>query len=182
MVEEHMKTIVIYKSKNGFTKKYAYWIARELEADLRKAAQVTLAELQDYDTIIYGGGLYAVGINGLKLITHNLDQLKKLNLIVFASGASSPKPEVRATIKKHNLPDNDEIKLFYLRGGFNFGKLSFGDKLAMLGMKLYLKTKKVLSEDDAGLLEAYNHPVDFCRKENIIELVNYVRSLEKVQR
>ncbi|GEA31640.1 flavodoxin [Clostridium beijerinckii] len=28
-----MKTVVIYKSKTGFTKKYAKWIAEELSAD-----------------------------------------------------------------------------------------------------------------------------------------------------
>lgn len=29
-----MKIVVVYKSISGFTKKYAEWIAEELEADL----------------------------------------------------------------------------------------------------------------------------------------------------
>jgi flavodoxin len=46
-----MKTIVIYKSKTGFTKKYAQWIAAELSADLLEAAMVAADKLAAYDTV-----------------------------------------------------------------------------------------------------------------------------------
>lgn len=31
-----MKTIIIYKSKSGYTKKYALWIAEELICDIKE--------------------------------------------------------------------------------------------------------------------------------------------------
>ncbi len=64
-----MRSIVIYKSQTGFTQKYAEWIAEELKADIFDILQVNVEMLQNYDTIIYGGGLYAGGINCVKLIT-----------------------------------------------------------------------------------------------------------------
>lgn len=49
--------------------------------------------LATYDTVIYGGGLYASGINGVKLITKNLDKLKNKKVIVFATGATPTRQE-----------------------------------------------------------------------------------------
>mgnify|MGYP000992876959 CR=1 FL=1 len=77
------KTLVVYKSKSGFTKKYAEWISRQLKAEIREASKVTVETLFDYDTIIYGGGLYAGGISGVKLITKNFKRLKGKKIAVF---------------------------------------------------------------------------------------------------
>ena len=63
-----MKSVVIYKSRSGFVKNYAQWIAEELSADIYDASMVKVDMLLEYDNIIYGG-LYISGINGIKLIT-----------------------------------------------------------------------------------------------------------------
>mgnify|MGYP001144650453 CR=1 FL=1 len=68
-------SIVVYSSKTGFVKKYDQWIAAELSTEAVPAEDVKPEDLKDYDTIIYGGGLYAVGINGIKLIKKNLDNI-----------------------------------------------------------------------------------------------------------
>ena len=73
-----MNAIVVYKTKYGSTKTYAEWIAEELSADIRDAKTVKADDLLKYDTIIYGGGLYAEGINGVSLITKNYEKLKDI--------------------------------------------------------------------------------------------------------
>jgi len=65
------------------------------------------------------------------------------------------------------------IKLFYLRGGFNYKKLGFVDKALMKLLKLKIKSKKELTPDEKGMLSAYDKSVDFTKKENIKELVAY---------
>lgn len=40
-----MKTVVIYKSKTGFTQKYAEWIAEDLSADLFEVSKVNSSTL-----------------------------------------------------------------------------------------------------------------------------------------
>ena len=49
-----MKSIVIYNSKTGFTKKYAEWISEAAGCEcveLKKAGKVKLAE---YDSSVFG--------------------------------------------------------------------------------------------------------------------------------
>lgn len=173
-----MKTIVIYSSKSGFVKKYADWIAKDLAADLFEAAKVTPAMLTAYDTVIYGGGLYAVGINGVKLIKGNLDKLQGKKIVVFASGASPAGKEVTHEVRDKNFTaaQQQQIRFFYLRGGFDFGKLKPVDKVLMtlLKWKMKMKPQAKLSSDEKGMLAAYDRPQDFTKKKNIDELIAYV--------
>jgi menaquinone-dependent protoporphyrinogen IX oxidase len=173
-----MKTIVIYKSKSGFVKKYAAWIAAELSADLYEASQVTVGGLTAYDTVIYGGGLYVGGINGVKLITQNLDKLIGKKVVVFASGATPPRTEALDEVQNKNFTTEQlrRIRFFYLRGGFDYSQLTPVDKILMNLLKWKLKRKQELTADERGMLAAYAHPVDFTRKKNIDDLIAYVRS------
>jgi flavodoxin len=114
-----MKTVVIYKSKSGFVKKYAEWIAEDLSADIFEPSKATPEMLTDYDTVIYGGGLYAVGINGVKLIKQNLDKLKGKKVVVFASGASPSREEIISEVRNKNFTsEQQELKWNLCQGHF----------------------------------------------------------------
>jgi len=172
-----MKTVVIYKSKTGFAKKYAEWIAEALEADLLEYSKVSDDIFLKYETIIYGGGLYVVGINGVKLILKNLDKLKDKKIIVFASGATPNREETTIEIRDKNFTVEQQkvIRFFYLRGGFDFSKLGIVDKMLMvlLKIKLRMKSESKRSPDEKGMLEAYNAPSDFTKRKYMDELLNY---------
>ena len=145
-----MKIVVIYKSKTGFTKKYAAWLAEELSADIFEFEKVTVGMLTGYDTVIYGGGLYAVSINGIKFILKNLDKLKGKKIIVFATGASPERKETTDEIRNKNftLEQQKHIHFFYMRGGFDYSKLKTFDKILMTLLKWKIKGKKELTEDE----------------------------------
>ena len=81
-----MNTIVIYKSKYGSTKAYADWIAEELACTAVDVADFKPTEFDGYDTIVYGGGLYAEMIAGISLITKNADKLTDKKIAVFSTG------------------------------------------------------------------------------------------------
>ncbi|MDF2984560.1 MAG: flavodoxin [Eubacterium sp.] len=176
-----MKSIVVYRSKSGFTKQYAQWIAEELKADIFEAQKVSAEMLKTYDKIVYGGGLYAVGINGLKLITRNLDRLEGKKIAVFATGATPPRKEDIEKVRDMNFTplQQKQTGFFYLRGGFDYSKLKLIDKILMNMLKLKIKGKKKttqLEPDEIGMLAAYDKPVDFSRKKNIEELIAYINS------
>ncbi len=175
-----MKTVVIYKSKTGFTKKYAEWIAEELSADIFNASKVNINTLNKYDTIIYGGSLYAVGIIGIGLIKKNINKIKDKRLVVFATGASPLRDNVINEVINKNFTVDEQkyIKFFYLRGGFNYNKLNSFDKFLMTLLKLKMKNKKQedLSADEKGMLAIYDKPVDFTDKKNIAKIIAYVNS------
>jgi menaquinone-dependent protoporphyrinogen IX oxidase len=174
-----MRTLVFYSSKTGFVKKYAEWIADELKADLLTFENVDCRTLQSYDTIIFGGGLYAGGINGVGKIKRNLPKLEGKKIIVFASGASPWSEKVLNEVRDKNFTAEEQkkIKFFYLRGGFDLTKLGFFDKFLMklLKMKIMSKKKKgiKLDGDEVGMLNAMENPVDFTKRENIKELIDH---------
>lgn len=175
-----MKAIVVYRSKSGFVKKYAQWITEAIGADLFLAKDIHANKLLDYDTIIYGGGLYASGISGLNLIKRNLDTLKGRRIVVFATGVSPVREDTLHEVRDENFTPEElkHIRYFYLRGGFDFSKLTSIDKILMtlLKLKIMMKKRGKRHVDERGMLSAYKRPMDFTRKENITALIEYVTS------
>jgi len=173
------KVIVIYKSKYGFTSKYAKLISDILKCELISADKVTLDDCKSYDTIIYGGGIYAFRINGLEFIKNNFDELKNKNIVVLATGFMKGKKEYSELVFRRNFPKNisDNIKFFHLRGGFDFSKLSFKDKMIIRLLGFKIKHSNSSSEEEKELLQAMYKPINYCSKENVSELISYVRNL-----
>lgn len=157
------KKVVVYRSGSGFTKNYATWLAQELKCELRQGKETKVNHLLAYDTIIYGGGLYATGISGLKLITKNYEQLKDKKIIVFAVGASPVREETTEFVHKGNIPAEmfDKVKFFYLRGGFDYNRLNPIMKFLMKLRKLQLQMIKNPDSDAKGMIASYEHPLDF---------------------
>jgi menaquinone-dependent protoporphyrinogen IX oxidase len=174
-----MRSLVIYSSKTGFTKKYAKWLAEDLSADIIDVTEAKADTLLNYDTVIYGGGLYAIGISGIKYIKQNISKLKNKKVVVFATGLSTSRDDVVRVVKNHNFTaaEQKQLQLFYLRGGFDYSKLSLLYKVIMtfLKWKLMLKSKHKLTTDEQGMLASYAKPVDFTRRENLEKMISYVK-------
>ena len=174
-----MKVAVIYHSKYGTTKRYAEWIAEALDASLFERRAIQADGLQDYDLVIYGGGLYAGGISGVKLVTQNSCK----NLIVFTVGLASPEGTDYSKILAMNLPAEmlQHTKVFHLRGGIDYRRLGLVHKVMMFMMKTMIKRKAAknpaggMSQEDKEFLSTYGKQVDFTDLENIVPLVKYVR-------
>ncbi len=178
MPEISKKVAVIYKSNYGTTKRYAEWIAEEVNGDLFERAAVKISDLANYDVIIYGGSLHAVGIKGVKLITDNFNNLQDKKVIVYGVGASPAREEAfRAVFDKNFVDDiKEKVNFFMLRGAFDYSKLSVGDKVLMNMLKYQLEKKKPeeLDEDMKGLLACYNEPADWTDKAAIAPIIDCI--------
>ena len=170
------KVLVVYRSKSGYTKKYAGWIAEAVHADLCEGKNMTLNKLRPYDTVIYGAALYATGINGIKTIKKYLDDLKQKQLIVFTLGATPVRPEIFEEVKNNNFTaeQQKQIRFFMLRGGFDFNKLTIRDKFLMTLLKMKLTNKKELNADERGMLAAYSQPMDFTNIKKIKPIIDAI--------
>ena len=73
--------IVIYQSKYGATKKYAEWLAEELSCDLVETKKATIEQIEKYDVVILGGGIYATGIAGISFLKRHYERLKIRRLL-----------------------------------------------------------------------------------------------------
>jgi menaquinone-dependent protoporphyrinogen IX oxidase len=179
------KTAVVFQSKYGSTQKYAMWIAEELSCHIFERKNVKPADLKPYDTIIYGGGLYAGGVAGISLITKNFDKLCNKNIIVFTCGLADPTDKentdnIRQSLNKvFTKKMQDGIKVFHFRGGIDYSKLGFIHKamMAMLRKMTLRKDYDSLRNEDKEMLDTYGQVVDFTDKTTIMPIVDYVRKL-----
>ena len=80
-----MKTIVIYNSQTGFTKRYAEWIAQESGADCFELSTAKKKNLDEYDAIIYGGWACAGSISKIGWFKGNINKYRFTFLKFFNS-------------------------------------------------------------------------------------------------
>ncbi|HWQ78780.1 MAG TPA: flavodoxin domain-containing protein [Anaerovoracaceae bacterium] len=182
------KVIVIYKSRYGFTKKYAHWIAQELGAELMEAEKTKASDLQNYDVIIYGGGLYAGGVNGFSLITKSFQSIADKSLYLFTVGAADVSDKknvnsIRRSLSKVVTPEMEsKIKIFHFRGGIDYPRLSFAHRI-MMGMMVKTIRKKPepeLSNEEKSMLATYGQVVDFTDKSAIDDMIDDIEAGRKL--
>lgn len=175
-----MKMIVIYKSKYGSTKTYAEWIAQELGCDAVEASVIKADSLTQYDTIIYGGGLYAEVIAGVTLITKNIAKLMDKKLIVYTTGLTPPEYREyydRLVVNKNFTGDTySHIKMFNYPGKMILDELSFAHKTAIKTLKKIMSDKKEPTEMEKLLIDLCNADGDFTDKSFIKDLVDFAKA------
>ncbi len=175
-----MSTIVIYKSKYGSTKCYAEWIAKALDCEVKEHKSVKTDDLLKYDTIIYGGGLYAEIIAGISLITKNFERLKDKKLIVYTTGITPP--EVREYYDHEVLDKNFKpemlkyIKIYNFLGRMVLSELSVPHRTAIKMLKKIMSSKENPTEMEQLLIKLCDADGDFTDKTAIDDLVNYAKS------
>lgn len=75
-----MKGIILYKSKYGATKKCAEWLSEETGFEIGEIAKVKASDIQEYDTVVIGGGIYASGVAGLDFLKNNCPISEKVSI------------------------------------------------------------------------------------------------------
>lgn len=178
-----MRIIVIYKSKTGFTKRYAEWIAEELKCDILDYKNLSRSSIAEYDFVIYGSRVHAGKIDGIKKIKALFSDNEMSKLIIFATGATPLEVEdVINTIWKSNF-SNEELKIishFYMQGGLNYEKMGILDRMIMKILAKILSRKKDKSSDEAGFEQAIGSSYDISSREYIAPLIQFVKVQAKV--
>jgi len=176
--------VVIYKSKYGSTKKYAEWISKALNCEILEGSNISINKVLEYDIIIYLGGLYASGINGVSFITKNFEKLKQKELIVCTVGLADPniKTQFKPIIDKNFTEEmKNSIRIYHLRGGINYKELGIIHKSMMAMLKKTVKNKKEeeLTDEDHMMLDTYGDVVDFTDENTIEPIISHVRECTK---
>lgn len=169
-----MKTIVIYKSRTGFTKQYAEWIADELKCDIADYKDINKINLDNFELVIYGGRVHAGKIDSLAKVKE-IFKNRKCNLIVFATGATpnAASDEIEKTMK-NNFSD-DSIPHFYMQSGLCYEKMGFIDKTIMKMLVKMLSSKENKTDIEKGALAAISKSNDISDRSYIIPLVEFVK-------
>ncbi|MBR4110524.1 MAG: flavodoxin domain-containing protein [Clostridia bacterium] len=174
-----MSTVVVYKSKYGSTKQYAEWIAEELGCEALDAKKVKIDDLEKYDTIVYGGGLYAEVINGVILLTKNMDKLEGKKLIVYSTGITPLKYSEyydKLVIEKNFKPEMlEKIKVYNFLGKMILDELTIVHRTALKTLKKIMQGKENPTEMEKLLVELCDANGDFSDREAIKDLVEYAK-------
>ena len=166
-----MKSIVIYSSQTGFTKKYAEWISQASGAECVEFKKAKKLKLADYDAIVFGGWFMAGGIKNLAWFKKQIPALAAAGkkLIVYGVGGSpAESPEIAAGLKR-NFTDQEwnAIKAFYCPGGFNYDKMGAMSKFMMKMFTTMLANKKDATESERNMAQMITHSYDISDKKYI---------------
>lgn len=175
-----MNAVVVYQSKYGSTKAYAQWIAEELGCEAIERKKVKIEDLLSYDTIIYGGGLYAEVIAGVSLLTKNLHLLQGKKLVVFTTGITPL--DCRDYYDKLVIEKNfkgeskSSFKIFNFMGKMVLSELSLVHRTALKTLKKIMSEKENPSEMEKLLITLCDCDGDFTDRGAIRELIEFVKS------
>ena len=179
-------TAVVFKSKYGATRKYAMYIAQRLDADMYDLAKVKKFDFGKYDTIVYGGGIYASSINGIKFISSNAEKLEGKNILIFTTGLGDPavakNTQVISKSLNKVLPKQimANAHLYCFRGGIDYGKLSFLHKqmMSMMHKMIAKKSESEMTKDDRDILDTYGKAIDYVDVATASQLIEYVKGIK----
>ncbi len=164
-----MKTIVIYNSQTGFTKRYAEWIAEATGADCLELSAAKKKDMTAYEAIIFGGWACAGSISKISWFKGNIDKWADKKLIVFCVGGSPiDNPEIEQALKQ-NFQESDlkKVSVFYCPGGFNYEKMSTPSRLMMKMFVKMLKVKKNKTQEEQVMIKMISSSYDISDKKYI---------------
>jgi menaquinone-dependent protoporphyrinogen IX oxidase len=171
-----MKTIVIYNSETGFTKRYAQWIAEKASAECVEYSKAKKLNLESYDTIVFGGWAIAGSISKIKWFKKKIANLQGKKLVAFCVGASPiENPDLDEFFSKWSADDEvRNTKLFYCPGGLNYEKMSVKSKAMIKMFVKMLNAKKDKTEEDLYQIKMLSSSYDISDKKYIEPIIEYI--------
>ena len=170
--------IIIYGSQYGTAKQYAEELARKTGIDLKRYEDVT--DINQYDTVIYIGGLYAGGVLGMKKTLAKISQCQSKKIIIATVGLADPMDTENTNSIKNSMKRQlsnelyENAHIFHLRGGIDYSRLGLKHKI-MMGL-LYKKAVGLPEEKKTAeikaMIETYNKKVDFVNFDSLTAIVN----------
>lgn len=159
--------IIAYGSRYGTAKRYAEELARRTGIEAMNYEEID--DVNNYETIIYIGALYAGGILGLKRTFSKIAPDTSRKIVIASVGVTDPADAENIQNIRNNmatqLPQDifRQARIFHLRGGIDYARLCF--KHRMLLKMMYGRGVKMPEEQKTAevraIIATYNQTVDF---------------------
>ena len=128
---------------------------------------------------------YAHHPTEIKATLGAMSVIKDKNIIIFTCGLADPNDSdnvrhIKGGLNKIFTPQmQNSIKLFHLRGGIDYSKLSIIHKsmMAIMHKMILKKDCSSLRQEDKEFIETYGKVVDFTDKSTIKPLIAYVKEV-----
>lgn len=137
-----MKTLILYESKHGATKKVAEMLGEKIENSVVARIQNFVGDLNKYEHVIVGGPIYLGRLSPV-VKEYIKDNDRHINA-AFVSGMrhEESEKEIRDNFSREFLTDK---QVEFVGGAFNFDSLSLFEKLAV---KVVSKVRESKEEFD----------------------------------
>lgn len=164
-----MKTIVIYNSQTGFTKRYAQWIAEAAGADCLELSAAKRTNIDEYKTVIFGSWACAGGVSRLGWFKSNVAKWADKKLIAFFVGASPiESPDIEKALERNFKGAGfEKVNAFYCPGGLDYEKMPGLSKFMMKMLVKTLKAKKNKTEEDIEMIKMISSSYDISDRKYI---------------
>ena len=159
------KTIIIYGSQYGTTRRYA-----EHLSEMTRIETVAFKEAKDidrYDRVIFMGALYAGSVLGLKKTVSKMSS--KQELVVVTVGLVDPTDPENINYIRHSVRERvpehlyDETRIFHLHGAIDYSHLSLKHRMmmAVIHTKILKMPEEKLNAEAKTILATYGKKEDF---------------------
>ena len=175
-----MRTLILYTSKTGNTKKYAEDIAQAVNGDVFPLKKYKWKDVGDYDSIVFGGWVMGGKIQGIDDFLSHYDEISDKNILVFSSGMGFVTSESRDRLISGNVLDIYHIRYYQLRGSFDYSKLRFPYNF-MINTSLRALRKDPDSAQDLSMVENLKEtPLEFYDQQGIDRIISVLHRLSAV--
>lgn len=164
--------LVVYNSYNGSTKRYAQWLAEATDADIFDIKDLKKDNVIGYSKIVYLGSV-RIGMikkyKKFKALSGIIDDVD--TLIVCGVGMYEPTDEyLTSMIQRSGIGEKE--KVVCLKGSINISATKGRLDRAMLKMMVRaLSAKDDLTEEEKGMLDTFQNPVDNTKPEYLERVV-----------
>lgn len=176
-----MKDIILYGSHYGSARRYAEKLSEQ--TGVPTVSYKDAPALSDRKTIVYLGGLYAGGVLGLIKTLHGFSLQEGQKLLLVTVGLADPdEPEnqdnIRASLQRQLSAELlNRAKIFHLRGGIDYQKLSFAHRTMM--KLLYQSLRRIPLEkqtaENRAFIGTYGKQVDFTNFEALEPIIHEIQ-------
>ena len=175
-----VKTLVVYKSSTGFSKKYACIIADGIGCETADFHDVTADTMANYECVVYGSRLHAGKVDGLSKAKDMFNKSSAKRFVVFATGGTpnSEKENIDAMWANNFSPEElAQIPHFYCQGGMYYEKMGLVDKTLMKAISTVLKAKKDKDDYENGFSQAITGSYDISSEAYAAPIIEYLKSI-----
>lgn len=159
--------IIIYGSQYGTTEQYAQELSKR--TGIKAEEYTDIQDINQYDTIIYIGALYAGSVLGMKKTLNKISNPANKKIIIATVGLADPNDKdnmdnIRAGIERQLSEDIfNQATIHFLRGGIDYSSLNLKHKTMMAFVHKRLKGLKEEEKnaEAKAILETYGKKVDY---------------------
>lgn len=171
--------LIVYKSETGFTQKYVEWLTETITCCKAVALdQISTIRVDHYGIIVYGAGIHAGRIQGLKEFKRKAFDLSK-KIVVFATGGAPGDEAIISEIRANNFSaeELESIEFFYFQSGLNYEKMGLRDKAMMKLYSKMLELKSNKSDIEDGTSKAMSTSYDHSSRDQMKTMISYLHQL-----